>query len=236
MSTPELHLRTAFILNSEGRITSTREPGARRGPLFSLVRSSTSCAWAIRVDVPKDLASELDRLAREEPPALDLLDAPVNADRYLSLLGDRIRSGYEAVAKTRQSDGPNFRFPDVVAHASDIVVVEDERLLEHNFQGWVPGEIAAGRAPVLAIIEDGHPVSVCFCARRSDVAAEAGLETAEAFRGRGLAQRVTAAWASAIRATGRIPLYSTSWTNDASLAVARKLGLVAYASHWGLSD
>jgi hypothetical protein len=236
MSTPELHLKTAFILNGEGRITSTREPGASRGPLFSLVRSSTCCAWAIRADVPKDLASELDRLAREEPPALDLSVAPVNADRYLSLVGDRIRSGHEAVAKTRQSDGPNFTFPDGMARVSDVVVVEDERLLEANFRGWVPGEIAAGRSPVLAVVQEGHPVSVCFCARRSDVAAEAGLETAEAFRGRGLAQRVTTAWALAIRATGRVPLYSTSWTNDGSLAVARRLGLVAYANHWSILD
>lgn len=236
MSTPELHLKTTVILNGEGRITSTREPGASRGPLFSLVRSSTCCAWAIRADVPQDVASELDRLAREEPPALDLRYAPVYADRYLSLVGDRIRSGHKAVAKTRQSDGPAFTFPDAVAPASDVVVVEDERLLEHHFRGWVAGEIAAGRSPVVAVVEDGHPVSVCFCARRSDVAAEAGLETAAAFRGRGLAQRVTTAWAWAIRATGRVPLYSTSWTNDASLAVARKLGLTAYASHWSLPD
>jgi predicted GNAT family acetyltransferase len=94
----------------------------------------------------------------------------------------------------------------------------------------VAGEIEAGRSPVLAVVEAGHAVSVCFCARRSDVAAEAGLQTAEAFRGRGFGTRVTAAWALAIRASGRIPLYSTSWTNGASLAVARKLGLVAYAS------
>lgn len=119
---------------------------------------------------------------------------------------------------------------------TDIVVVEDERLLERNFSGWVPGEIAAGCAPVLAIIEDGYPVSVCFCARRSDSAAEAGVDTAQAFRGRGFAPRVTAAWALAIRATGRVPLYSTAWTNGASLAVARKLGLTAYASTWSLSD
>ncbi len=116
------------------------------------------------------------------------------------------------------------------------MVVEDERLLERHFRGWVPGEIAAGRSPVLAIVEAGYPVSVCFCARRSEVAAEAGLETAEAFRGRGFGSRVTAAWALAVRATGRVPLYSTSWTNEASLAVARKLGLAAYASTWSLSD
>jgi hypothetical protein len=38
-----------------------------------------------------------------------------------------------------------------------------------------------------------------------------------------------------MRASGRIPLYSTSWTNTASLAVARKLGLVAYANTWSIA-
>jgi hypothetical protein len=236
VSTPDLHLKTTFILNGEGRIVSTREPGANRGPRFSIVRSATCCAWAVRADLPKELAGELDRLAREEPPTIDLHDAPVHADRYLSLVGGQVGSGHEAVVKTRQSDGPAFTFPQVLVRPTDVVVVEDERLLEHNFRGWVPGEIAAGRSPVLSIVEDGYPVSVCFCARRSDGAAEAGVETAEAFRGRGFGPRVTTAWALAIRATGRVPLYSTAWTNDASLSVAHKLGLMAYASTWSLSD
>ena len=82
----------------------------------------------------------------------------------------------------------------------------------------------------------GYPVSICFCARRSGEAAEAGLDTAEGYRGRGYGPRVTALWATAIRRSGLVPLYSTSWSNQASLAVARKLGLVAYASSSGLSD
>lgn len=84
-------------------------------------------------------------------------------------------------------------------------------------------------------MKDGYAVSVCFCARRSEVAAEAGVETAKTFRGLGYGPRVTAAWAMAIRSMGLIPLYSTSWSNKASLAVARKLGLVAFASDWSLS-
>ena len=119
---------------------------------------------------------------------------------------------------------------------ADIVVVENEQLLHQNFRGWVAGEIATGRAPVMAVFKDEFPVSICFCARSSDIATEAGVETAEAFRGRGFAPRVTTAWALAIPASGRIPLYSTSWTNSASLAVARTLGLMVYASSWSLSD
>ena len=186
----------------------------------------------MRADLAGSVALELERLAREEPPAANPLTAPVHADRYRSLLA----STGGAEAPRVQVDGPAFSFPEATAGSPDVALIEDERRLERHFRGWVPGEIAAGRAPVLAVVEHGEPVSICFCARRSEIAAEAGLETAEAFRGRGFGTRVTSAWAAALRATGRTPLYSTSWTNHASLAVARKLGLVAYACHWSLVD
>ena len=72
-------------------------------------------------------------------------------------------------------------------------------------------------------------MSLGFSARLSERVAEAGVNTLEAYRGRGYAPTVVAAWAHAIRATGRIPLYSTSWDNHASRTVARKLGLVQMA-------
>lgn len=245
MSTPQRHLETLFILDDAGRILSTREPGPSQGPIFSLIRGPAGCAWAVRADLPQTLADELERLAQTEPPIVDLRAAPVHADRYLSLVGRHIASDRSVEVEPCLFAGPSFTFPDVMPLLDDgrsaelpddIILIEDERLLAHNFSGWIPGEIAAGRAPLLALIEDGHPVSVCFCARSSDVAAEAGLETAAAYRGCGYGPRVTAAWAEAIRASGRLPFYSTSWDNAASLAVARKLGLVAYASSWSLSD
>lgn len=224
MSAPDLQLRTLYVLNGEGRILSTREPEpASPAPVFAIIRSASSCAWAVRADVPDDLAAELDNIAREESPASDLRDPPKYAERYISLVGGCVCSG------------PAFTFPEQTTQPAGVVAIEDEHLLERNFRGWVPGEIAAGRSPVVAVIEDGYPVSICFCARRTDFAAEAGLETAEAFRGRGYGPRATAAWALAVRASGRTPLYSTSWINAASLSVARKLGLVPYASDWSLS-
>src|SRR5689334_22010530 len=107
--------------------------------------------------------------------------------------------------------------------------VHDEAELSRHFSGWIAGEIRAGRGPVVAVRErgeEGHPVSICFCARRSSTAAEAGVETAARFRGRGYAQRAVTAWAGRIKAEGLTPLYSTDWSNHASLAVARKLNLV----------
>lgn len=221
MSTPELQIQTAFRLNAHGRITSTREPVPGRVPAFHLVRGATRCAWAVREDIEPRLADELNRLARVEPPISDFRDDPVNAERYVPLVGGRVESG------------PALAFPEVIARPADTMIVEDLRLIERNFTGWVAGEIP-GRSPLVALFEDGYPVSICCCARRSDRAAEAGLETAAAYRGRGFGPRVTAAWALPIRESGRVPLYSTSWTNSASLAVARKLGLTPYVATWSL--
>ena len=222
MNSPDLHLRTLFLLTGDGRISATREPESKPGPLFKLIRGKTSCAWAVRANVPQDIADELDDLAREEPPVSDFRRAPVHVERYRSLVKGEVDSG------------PAFMFPEAIDQPFGTVLIEDVQLLDHNFSGWKASEIPE-RTPIIAVIEAGYPVSVCCCARRSNVAAEAGLETAMAFRGRGLGPRVAAAWALAIRASGRIPLYSTSWSNDASLAVARKLRLVAYASAWSIS-
>ncbi len=115
------------------------------------------------------------------------------------------------------------------------VRIDRVALLHQNFRGWTASEIPEC-SPILAVVEKGHAISICFCARKSAVAAEAGVETAAPFRGRGLGSRVTAAWALAIRSSGRLPLYSTSWSNGSSLGVARKLGLEMCASDWSLSD
>ena len=221
MSTPDLHLNALFLLDSTGRILGTREPVPEAGPRFSLIRGRTSCAWAVRADVPRGIAEELDDLAGVEPPVTDFRDAPVNAERYRTLVGGEVYAG------------PAFHFPKTVEQSDATVHVNALPPLARHFSGWTDAEIP-GRSPIVAVTEYGHAVSVCFCARRSEKAAEAGLETAEAYWGRGFGPQVTAAWALAVRASGRVPLYSTSWENGASLAVARKLGLVAYASGWSL--
>ncbi len=221
-STPSLHLKTLFLLDGDGRISGTNEPEPSPGPLFSLIRGKASRAWAVRADVAPDIADELASLARQEPPVSNFRCAPVYADQYMSLVKGEVDSGQA------------FQFPEDIAKPCGAVFIEDVHLLDHHFSGWKASEIP-DRTPIVALVEEGRAVSVCFSARRSNVAAEAGLETALGFRGRGLGPRVAAAWAIAIRASGRVPLYSTSWSNDASLAVARKLGLVTYASTWSIS-
>ncbi len=230
MTTPELQLHTLFKLDARGRILSACEPGSPAGPLIFIGRSSAECATAVRADLPEPLARTLEALLQEEPPCADLKQPPIHASRYRDLISSS--------AATRRAPsvffGPAFYFPEQLQPTPDVVEVQDEDQLTHHFAGWRAGEIAEGRAPVRAIV-DPFPVSVCFSARLTEFAAEAGVETAPTFRRKGYATRTTAAWAHAIRETGRVPLYSTSWDNRGSLAIAQKLDLIPYASDWSLN-
>ncbi len=133
--------------------------------------------------------------------------------------------------------GPAYRFPNDLpapVHATRI-----SRSNLHLLAGMVSDLDALAltfeaREPRMAVIEDGVAVSVCYSARLTERAADAGVETLEGYRGHSYAPKVVTAWAHAIRATGRIPLYSTSWDNLASQAVARKLQLVQYATDLSL--
>ena len=222
MSTPLLYLQTGYELDGEGRILATREPDPRPGPLLTLVRGRRTVLHAVHADLPAETAREIGRLAAQEVPD-DPRTEPLYADRYASLLGGRVRSG------------PAFAFPLQLTAVEGPVLIDEYEPLARHFEGWTREEVP-GRTPIAAVLQDGDAVSVCCCARRSDETAEAGLETAAPFRGRGLAAQTTIAWAAAVRASGRIPLYSTEWSNAASLSVARKLGLTRYAEWWSIES
>jgi len=229
VATLQFHLETAIVFEGEHRITETREPNARLPARFLLARGNDAVAWAVRTDVKPEIANELDELAASEPRHTGNWEAPpIHAARYEELL---------AMDFAEVDGGPMFEFPAELVAPTDLAIVEvrSERELATNFHGWVPGEISNGCAPVMAIVEDGAPVSICFSARRSRTGAVAGVDTGERYRGRGYAARVTAAWALAIRARKMTPLYNTSWSNEASRAVAKKLGLVTVGSCWSIS-
>lgn len=210
-----------YRLNVEGRIVSTLEPQPAIGPSFTLIRGRSERVWAVGAGVDPEIAKELDRLAALEPPLDDWRDPPRFANRYRDILGGELVSG------------PALEFPEQIVAPSHVTLIDDATRLERHFPAWTAEEMP-GRTPMAVILVDGQAVSLCGCARRTDEAAEASLEAAEQFRGRGLAQQVTAGWAVAVRASGRMPLYSTSWENTASLAVACKLGLSIDAASWSI--
>lgn len=224
---PQVQLETQYRLDAQGQIISTREPRASRGPRFSLIRSTTQVAWAVRSGTPPGVVDTLAALVADEPPLGVVGDEPRHAAEYLTAVDGSIVSG------------PAFVFPQPVGEPHraqhDVVLVEDLATISRQFSGWSHHEIPT-RQPIFGILESGDAVSLCFCARRAAIAAEAGIETARPYRGRGLAARVAVAWAAAVQAEGLVPIYSTQWTNSASLAVARKLGLEVVADDWDLVD
>ncbi|HEX9962676.1 MAG TPA: GNAT family N-acetyltransferase, partial [Pyrinomonadaceae bacterium] len=89
--------------------------------------------------------------------------------------------------------------------------------------------------PFVALVKENRAVSVCRSVRITTEAHEAGVETLPEFRGKGYAEDVAAEWALRVRAAGAIPLYSTSWENYASRAVARKLRLKCYGADFHIA-
>ena len=127
-----------------------------------------------------------------------------------------------------ETSGPVFGFPSarLASPIKTEVVTATAALATAPELAWVHGAGDLARPLVVARSNAGLVVSVCHSARSTRTAGEAGVETAAAYRGRGLATAVTARWADEVRAQRRVPLYSTAWTNLASRGVARRLGLV----------
>ncbi|MEP6870279.1 MAG: GNAT family N-acetyltransferase, partial [Anaerolineaceae bacterium] len=90
--------------------------------------------------------------------------------------------------------------------------------------GWTDG-LDESQQPCFGVGAAGKIVSLCHSSRLSPEVAAAGVSTAPAYRQRGFARRVVLAWAAAVIASGRIALYSTTWDNTASRAIADGLGL-----------
>jgi len=129
------------------------------------------------------------------------------------------------------ASGPAYAFPDDLP-AAEVAVLGPGDFQRVRELGWERAEFArdfAVRAPFCAVLDGELAIALCFSARLTARAAEAGVTTHRVHRQRGLGATVVAAWARAIRATGRVPLYSTSWDNVASQALARRLGLRCYA-------
>jgi hypothetical protein len=125
--------------------------------------------------------------------------------------------------------GKSYVFPASLSpglYADAVHLNESHRALIDSFS---PGMNVTDKA-VFAILAEEQVVSTCESSRENERAGEAWVQTLSAFRGRGYAQQVTAAWASHLQQQGKIPFYSHKLTNLASQSVAHKLGLMQYSS------
>ena len=226
ISLMELHVATAYRCDAYGRPQAINEPGTDKpAPRFFMGRTQAGNVVRLRDNIPPALARELEQSAAREPLAYDFEDTP---REQWSITHALRRHG--AVTETYR--GPAFTFPTDIASPEGVRLLApaDAHLLHPELFEWVP-DVAAGR-DCHAAFEDGVAVSICYSSRPGLRAAEAGVETAASYRGRGYAARAVTAWAASIRASGRIPLYGTRWENAASRAVAAKLGLRLFGECW----
>ena len=215
-----LHVETLFTTDTAGRLIAVNDGSYQAAPRFFLGRTEHGDLWWVRHDAPPgfevDVAALCERAGRTSEA--DTIDA----EPFIARLAQD-----QPVASTWA--GPAFRFPTRLPPSADTVRVRpaNAAVLEPFFAAWL--DDVTPDVPMYAALVDGAAAAVCASVRVTRRAHEAGVETHADFRGRGLATRAVAAWARSVRESHRVPLYSTSWTNTASRALARRLRLIQYA-------
>ena len=221
MDLMRLHVETLFTCDERGRLRAVNEPGGAAAPRFFLGRTADGNAWWFRHDVDAAVAADLDALCESLPRSLETEAGLDGAAPFISRLARE-----EPVRKTWT--GPAFRFPAELPDDETAVRVtpRNAAVLSPHLDAW-RDDVSAG-TPMVVVLEGGKAVSVCCSVRVTPRAHEAGVGTHPDFRGRGHAARAVSAWASAVRQMGGIPLFSTSWANEPSRALAKKLGLIQF--------
>jgi hypothetical protein len=209
------------------------DPDRGAAPRVFVGRATGGHVLRCHESLPDDAAGRLADVVARLPVGGDLR-IPATT---LSAVREALERPPGAQPVKANDGGPTYRFPAApepsartLAHAGQVVQLTGANLeVVRETYAWLY-QAHADWAPCFALVQNGAAVSVCFTSRRGAIVAEAGLETLPAFRGRGYATVVTAAWGAAIAASGRIPLYSTGWNNSASQGVARRLGLVMFGA------
>lgn len=221
----QLHAEALFVHDPQGRLLRINEPDPTNpAPRLFLIRTRDGNLWRTRHDLPLELVAQLEHFAAQEPASTDEL--PHYAANYAEILSQR------APLVTKHA-GPAFYLPEL-APPRDAVAITPQNiyLLQAHFS-WLAS--LDDYAPVAAAVVDGAAVAICFSSRIAPQVCEAGVYTEAAYRGHGYAIDAVRGWAAAVRAGGRLPLYSTSWDNFASRSIARRLGAVQYAVEFSLT-
>ena len=213
-----IHVEALYTHDDRLRIRSVNEPGGDVAPRFFLGRTNAGNLRRFRTDLPDELVVELEKLCDEEPVTEELPRVPMHQAEYIRLLTSH-------APIERVWAGPAYWFStDVAPRAQPVEINESNAdLLQGGLEDWL--EDVPHRRPFMAMVEDGHAVSVCASVRITHAAHAAGVETLPTYRRKGHAANVVAGWANAVRKLHAIALYSTSWDNTASRNVAAGLGL-----------
>jgi len=220
----DIHVRALFTHDARSRLLFVNELGNEApAPRLFLGRTPAGNLWRFRADLPESLVEELEALCVDEPAGMEFGSAPRRLEAYVRLL--------DSHAPVRKHwTGPAYRFTEYIEPSRPLLAITETNAenLRGGFEELV-AELPISQ-PFVALIEEGRAVSVCRSVRITSEAHEAGVETLPDFRGKGYAKDVVAGWARLVQSMGAIPLYSTSWENTASQAVAKKLHLIPYGA------
>jgi hypothetical protein len=207
---------TLYRCDDRERILAVNYFVAIEAPRFHLMRTAFGNIARYRSDVPDDLVAQLQKICAREPIVDPPTRLPALCDEYLDALG---RSANE-----KNGAGPAYMIEHDAAPLMPPIAINDENAhrLRGKLEEWLPD--VQHCQPLVAVIADGRAVSVCASVRISTAVHCAGVETLPEYRRRGFAVSAVAGWARAVRTSGAMPFYSTSWDNVASQAVAARLG------------
>jgi hypothetical protein len=221
-------LDTLYATDDRGRLLHSNEWDSRPAPRFHLMRTPAGPLFRCRADMPDTLVARLGELCRDEALGEVPQQSPERQQAYLDLLGHQ-------APVTQIWTGPVYRADAVPPPPRPPVAIHEDNadLLRPLFPDWLPD--VPHRRPFLAVVEGDRAVALCASVRISDAVHCAGVETHPDHRRRGHAATVVAGWAQAVRGFGAVPFYSTAWDNQASRAVAARLGLPLIATDFHVS-
>jgi RimJ/RimL family protein N-acetyltransferase len=223
-----LAIQIGSSLDARGRITG------RFG--VTLASCGDGQALWIGAEVAEPLARELAAAFDQAPRPVNPGDPPPALERCAQLLA--AAGGGDPLERAA---GPSYVFPPgarLASGAADAAIIaSDARARIVNPGNWEPiewDELIAGQLGPWTIAVDGaRAISICHTpGPLTERAAECGVWTDPAYRGRGLAAATATAWLPLVAAPDRQVFYSTEFTNVSSQRVAQRLQLRPIGWTW----
>lgn len=213
-----MHVDALFTHDANGRMLRVNEARGAIAPRIFVGRTAGGYVLRARADVAEETLAAVGALMVREPSNRPIAPRPRCGDAIIALLAS------EAPVQ-RVWSGPAYCIDaDVLPEAPDAVhIVNENADVLRSFPDWV--DEVHERQPFIVAVEENIAISLCCSVRITAAAHAAGVETLPAARRKGMASQAIAAWARAVVALGAAALYSTSWDNVASQAVARRLGM-----------
>jgi RimJ/RimL family protein N-acetyltransferase len=180
-------------------------------PCVLAIHHADGYSVVVRHDLPKRLIRGIQAMPAEQV-----------FDDYASISALLMTHGLQAEIW----QGVSYLFPATLSkldYPDAVQLDESHRPLIEQYSPGMRIEPA-----VFAIIADQQIVATCESSRENALGGEAWVQTLPAYRGRGYARQVTAAWARHLMDQGKTPYYSHRAENVASQGVARRLRLIRF--------